>query len=85
MPFPKHARHSIAGLALLAVTSTTVVAQTSPTPGPTNPPPPNPQAKPGATIVVNPTIAECRKGWNDTLRWTKEQFQEFCNKLGASK
>jgi hypothetical protein len=60
-------------------------AQTGPSPGPTNPVPPNPQAKPGATIVVNPTTDECRSGWNASLRWTKEQFDDFCNKLGASK
>jgi hypothetical protein len=57
-------------------------ATPGPTPGPTNP---NPQAKPGATIVVNPTEEECRKGWDPTLRWTKEQFEQFCAQLKASK
>lgn len=76
---------------LLAMTmaSATVTAQTqsptpSPTPGPTNPAP-NPQAQPGATIVINPTHDECRSGWNASMRWTEEQFREFCTKLGASK
>ena len=60
----------------------------SPTPGPTNPTqaqPSNPQAQPGATMVVNPTTEECRKGWNASLKWTKQQFEEFCSKLQASK
>ncbi|MDX2201823.1 MAG: hypothetical protein NW223_03675 [Hyphomicrobiaceae bacterium] len=59
-------------------------AQTSPSPGPVNPAP-NPQAQPGATIVINPTVEQCRRGWNDTMRWTRQQFAEFCTKLGASK
>jgi hypothetical protein len=45
----------------------------------------NPQAQPGATIVVNPTLEECRQGWNATLKWTKEQFQHFCTTLQSSK
>jgi len=57
----------------------------SPAPGPTNPVPPNPQAQPGATIVINPTNDECSKGWSPSMRWTQEQFREFCSKLGASK
>jgi len=57
-------------------------ATPGPTPGPTNP---NSQTKPGATIVVNPTEEECRKGWDPTLRWTKEQFEQFCAQLNASK
>jgi hypothetical protein len=57
-----------------------------PTPGPTNPtPPPNPQAKPGATAVINPTTDQCRKGWDASMKWTKQQFDEFCTKLKASK
>lgn len=69
------------GLALAA----TAVAQNLPAPGPTNPVPANPQAKPGATIVVNPTEQECRRGWDPSLKWTKEQFNDFCSRLGASK
>jgi hypothetical protein len=45
----------------------------------------NPQTKPGGTIVVNPTADECKGGWNARMRWTKEQFQEFCARLNASK
>ena len=59
----------------------------SPRPGPTNPtsPPANPQAQPGATIVINPTVEECRRGWNTSMKWSKEQFEQFCATLHASK
>lgn len=57
----------------------------SPAPGPTNPVPPNPQAQPGATIVINPTQDECQRGWSPSTRWTQDQFREFCTKMGASK
>jgi hypothetical protein len=60
-------------------------ATPGPTPGPTNPSLPGPQAKPGATMVVNPTEEECRKGWSPTLKWTKEQVEQFCAQLKASK
>ena len=45
----------------------------------------NPQSAPGATIIVNPTEAECKRGWSADMRWTKQQFETFCAKLGASK
>lgn len=65
------------------------VAQNSPGPttgpGPTNPVPPNPQSQPGADIVLNPTADECKRGWDGSLRWTKEQFDSFCTRLGTSK
>jgi hypothetical protein len=67
----------------LACSSFAAAAQTT-TPGPTNPAPAL-QAKPGATIVVNPTKEECTRGWHPGLKWTKEQFEEFCTKLRASK
>jgi hypothetical protein len=59
----------------------------SPQPGPTNPAPPpgNPQAQPGATIVINPTVEECRQGWNGNMKWSKQQFDHFCATLQASK
>ena len=60
-------------------------AQTAPTPGPTNPTQPNPQAHPGATIVINPTEQECSKGWSPDMKWTKAQFDDFCGKLRAAK
>lgn len=46
---------------------------------------PNPQTKPGGTIVVNPTQEECKRGWNAQMRWSKDQFEAFCARLGASK
>jgi hypothetical protein len=45
----------------------------------------NPQSKQGGAIVANPTDDECKRGWNAGMRWTKEQFQEFCARLNASK
>jgi hypothetical protein len=72
---------SVAFIILIAVS----LAQTTPSPGPTNPTQPNPQSKPGATMVINPTDEECKRGWNAALKWTKEQFKEFCGRLGTSK
>ncbi len=60
-------------------------AQTAPTPDPTNLTQLNPQAQPGATIVINPTEQECSKGWSPDMKWTKEQFDDFCGKLRPSK
>jgi hypothetical protein len=69
---------------MLLIGMSSASAQNSP--GPTNPAPQtNTQAKPGATMVINPTQEECRRGWNVTLRWTKEQFEQFCAQLRASK
>jgi hypothetical protein len=75
-------------MTFLLVTSLAASAQsTAPAPGvppgPTNPP--NPQAQPGATIVINPTQEECQRGWDTSLRWTQDQFRDFCTKMGASK
>ena len=73
-------------IAIAAVLSATPsFAQTTPGPGSTNPTPSNPQAKPGATMVINPTEDECRRGWNQTLKWTKDQFEQFCAQMKASK
>ena len=47
--------------------------------------PNQPLAKPGADAVINPTTEECRKGWDPGLRWTKEQFEEFCARMKAAK
>lgn len=76
---------STLGLATALLLTGTAVALAQNTPGPINPNTANPQTKQGGTIVVNPTEVECQKGWNPTLRWTKEQFEEFCSKLGTSK
>jgi hypothetical protein len=61
------------------------MAQTA-TPGPTNPgQPSNPSAKGNKDLVINPTEEECRKGWHSGLRWTKEEFDNFCGQLKSSK
>ena len=75
---------ALAGALALCVTAV-AGAQDKQTPGPTKPVQPNPQAKPGATMVLNPTQEECRRGWNPTLKWTKLQFDEFCTKQRAAK
>ena len=31
-----------------------------------------------AAIVANPTVDECNKGWEGNMRWTKAQFENFC-------
>jgi hypothetical protein len=71
--------------ALLVCCCSVALAQNAPSPGPTNPAPPNPQGKEGATIVINPTAEECKRGWDPSTKWTKEQFDRFCTSLGASK
>ena len=76
----------LAASAVLALGAGSSFAQTSPTPGPTSPPPPNqPLAKPGSDLVINPTTEECRKGWDSGLKWTKEQFEDYCAKMKAAK
>ena len=74
---------------LVCLLATGAVAQNSPGPStgpdPTNPVPPNPLGKPGADIVINPSMDECRRGWNASMRWTKDQFDNFCIRLGTSK
>ena len=46
-----------------------------------------PQTKqPGQqNMVVNPTIDECKTGWNSNLKWTQTQFDQFCASLSKSK
>jgi hypothetical protein len=68
------------GLVLLSAAS---FAQAVPSPGPVKPP--SPTERPGKSIVINPTEEECKRGWQPSTRWTKEQFDDFCGKLGTSK
>ena len=37
------------------------------------------------SMVVNPTQAQCSKGWSSNLKWTKTQFDQFCATLKKSK
>jgi hypothetical protein len=39
----------------------------------------------GKTIVVNPTVEQCRHGWTSDLKWTKEQFDAYCARVRSSK
>jgi hypothetical protein len=62
-----------------------ILAQTSPSPGPTAPPKTLPVPKGGESLVINPTKDECKAGWRAGLRWTKEEFGKFCRQLEISK
>jgi hypothetical protein len=58
-------------------------SQDKTTPGPRNPGQPTAQIAPGTTVVADLPKAQCREGWNPTLRWTREQFEELCAKAKA--
>jgi hypothetical protein len=76
----------VAVAASMVVVGGLVLAQTSPTPGPTRPEPaPGPMAKTDQDIVVNSTLGQCRVGWNPTLRWTRDEFDAHCGKMKAAK
>lgn len=59
-------------------------AQTPATPPPQLPVTP-PATKPGSDLVLNPTTAECVKGWMPELKWTKDQFDQFCAQMNSAK
>jgi hypothetical protein len=73
-----------------AVIVFTVLAQTSPGPGPTVPGPTLPEKSPPLpkgfeNTVLNPAGVECKAGWRPGLRWPREQFEAFCRQLEASR
>jgi hypothetical protein len=72
-------------LAIGALAQTSPPPSPTPSPGPTAPPPPLPIPKKGDDLVINPTEEECKKGWHSALRWTKEEFERFCDQLKISK
>ena len=37
------------------------------------------------TEVINPTLEECAKGWSETVRWTRQEFERFCDNFKKSK
>jgi hypothetical protein len=79
--FGKTAATAVAAMLLTEVAT----AQSPPTPGPTRPPITLPAPKPGDNIVINPTIEQCQQGWRPGLKWTKQQFDEFCAQFKISK
>ena len=83
------ARSVFAALALLAAAASAAppaFAQTPPSaPGRTNPNPAIPPVPGAKTIVVNPTIEECRRGWSAGTQWTKDQLDKFCAEISQSK
>jgi hypothetical protein len=44
-----------------------------------------PVPRPGDNMVLNPTLEECKAGWRPGLRWSKEQFDNFCTQFRISK
>ena len=38
-----------------------------------------------AEVVLIPTREECAKGWSETLRWTRQEFELFCEDFKKSK
>jgi hypothetical protein len=71
---------------LVLAAATTIFAQVTPppSPGPTNAQV-APGTKSGTDLVINPTEEECKKGWNASMKWTREQFEQLCATLRAAK
>ena len=46
---------------------------------------PSPQTQLASDLVINPTIEECKKGWEAGMKWTKEQFEQLCAQMQAAK
>jgi hypothetical protein len=68
-----------ATVALCAVTTGAVLAQSSSLPGPTTPPKTLPVPNnPGADSVIAPDAAECQRGWLPGGLWTRSQFNRAC-------
>ena len=77
---------SVGAVAAVLCAATVLLGQGTPAPGPSNPnPQPSAETKPGKDLVVNPTSEECNRGWNANLKWTREQFEQFCATLRAAK
>jgi Spy/CpxP family protein refolding chaperone len=76
----------VIGLIAAVLTACAAAAQ-APTPPSSTPPAPPPESTPkqGTDLVVNPTDAECKSGWNASLKWTKEQFDQLCATMRAAK
>jgi hypothetical protein len=72
-------------VAALTASRASAQAPAPPSRGSTNPQPPASVTKPGSDLVVNPTDAECKKGWDASLKWTKEQFETHCATMRAAK
>ena len=70
-------------VALMAIAAS--AQQPPPATGPNNPVLPRSENKSDKTIVINPTLDECRRPWDATMRWTHEQFEAFCTALLKSK
>jgi hypothetical protein len=75
-----------AGVVALCIgLSGTALAQTSPSPGPTVPEKTLPVPKPGESMIINPTREECKDGWRQGMKWSKQEFDKFCAQMEISK
>ena len=69
----------LAGCMILGL-APAVLAQTS------SPAPQLPVTNSATDLLVNPTIAECDKGWTaDITKWTKERFDQLCTVMKSAK
>jgi hypothetical protein len=81
--------------ALVMATATSVAAQSEvPRPAPGNPSSAEPKpgeikpmpANPGASdLVINPTTAECERGWMSGMKWSQEEFAQMCAVMKSAK
>lgn len=84
----RHSLPKILAISAVLAASWPALAQTpesNPNPGPTAPVPPSSTGRPIETMVINPTTEECRQGWSNGMRWTKEQFDGFCEQMQRAK
>lgn len=84
-----HPIRSAVPVACCLLMATGALAQAAP-PGPTAPDRTVPEKmlpvpRPGDNMVLNPTLEECKAGGRPGLRWTKEQFDNFCTQFQISK
>jgi len=75
----------IAAILAILLGSAAAVAQDKSVPGPTVPTPPASKRGEMSTMVINPTVEECKAGWNASMRWTQYEFKEMCARLEMSR
>ena len=84
----------LVGALLVAMTTAGVTQTQAPQPGPADPPTTESKAgevipmppKPGASdLVINPTTAECERGWVSGMKWSQEEFAQLCAVMKSAK
>ena len=69
----------IAGCMYLCLAPAVLAQTTAPAPQP-------PVTDSASDLLVNPTIAECDKGWTaEMTKWTKERFDQLCTLMKSAK